>query len=1174
MKSSVPNLVVVKNRRLVPLLLLVIFACGLQSPAPVFADPTEVSGTISTNTTWSGEILIVGNVHVSSGVTLTVLPGTKVMFKHYRGYREQWKRLNLTASGIIYAVGTAENPIYFTSDAEQPQNGDWNMMRLFGPGSVFSYCVIECGRQGINVWNTDLDISHSVIRWHNWEGLYLESYCTGMVEYCHIVQNGYNGLAAEQYNNFTMDHCEIERSGTCGVHIDASTAEVRCCLVHDNLANGLSVDNNATLRAYGDEIIDNGWGRGGCGIGFGGGDNTVEVSNLTLSNNCSGDICGPYTTVTTSYFPPGSNDIGFTPDMSYALGYTPGDPELDNYMYVYPDDETRRTIRRIGTGLGLSWSLAWDGEYIWTATLQGTIYKLDPVTGAILQQFPSEGPQPWGMTYDGTNLWVVDFAEKSISKMNPSTGAVLATYPTPDTSGGCKGVTWDGTNLCVMGWTSSVIYKMDQSGNHVATLGLDSGGGGGIAWDGRHFWIPSGGGEKIFKYDADGHQVGWVYAASEGTWDMTWDGEYLWTAERTNENWEDAKIFMLEILDDHDYVPVTWYVDGSNTNEGDGTKFNPFSTIDEAIKAASKLNHDIIIVADGTYKGQGNTDLDFEGKTITVRSKNGPLHCTIDCEDSSRAFYFDSGESADCLIEGFTIVNGSTYYGGALYCEDSNPTIDNCIIRANSAVYGGGAILCSEGSPTITNCILIGNSANYGGGAIACWWQAEPNITNCLIVGNSSVGSGGGIDCWSYSKPNITSCTIADNSALTGGAIQCDDYSDMVVTNSILWGNEAPDGPQLYLSNDSNAWLAYTDVQGGEPNIYVEPDCELGWDGSDISADPCFVSGAGGDYYLSQTAAGQATNSPCVDAGSDTAANLGLDEYTTRTDQVNDDATVDIGSHYGYMPELVPADADIDGDGDVDFDDYAFIGSKWQQAPCEPSADIVPVVRDGIVDIADLTFLTGNWLWNYPNMVSHWKFDEGAGDTAYDSAGDNYGTLINNPVWVAGKTGSWALSFDGLNDYVSMPDNSSLDGNSGFSVSAWFEFNDTEAVGTIFAKVETSGAYDGYVCAVSADNTIDCRVYGNAANCHMLGSELEPDTWYNVVLVYDGDSSEAIYINGFEDATDSVNVGDISNDIAFTIGSKLKSGSFQPFNGTIDDVRFFNRALTAEEIWRLYNKGK
>ena len=84
--------------------------------------------------------------------------------------------------------------------------------------------------------------------------------------------------------------------------------------------------------------------------------------------------------------------------------------------------------------------------------------------------------------------------------------------------------------------------------------------------------------------------------------------------------------------------------------------------------------------------------------------------------------------------------------------------------------------------------------------------------------------------------------------------------------------------------------MSYCDVQGGYTGT------------GNIDKDPLFAAGTVGYYYLGQIAAGQAADSPCLDAGSDTAVNLGLDALWTRTDGVADSATVDMGYHYGPFP--------------------------------------------------------------------------------------------------------------------------------------------------------------------------------------------------------------------------------------------------------------------------------
>lgn len=519
--------------------------------------PHEVGGSISEDTTWSGEVLVTSSVTVEAGAVLTVLPGTHVRFQHYRGYREPERRLRLRVLGGLVAQGTAAAPIYFTSDAADPQNGDWSMIRLLTPSgpTVFDYCVFEFAQQGLNAWQASPTIRHSVFRWNNWEGVYFESFCQPTLEYCQIYQNGYNGLAAEQSNSVFMDYCDVWSNGTSGVHIDNSVGEVRRSLVHDNGAIGLSVDDSGTLLAMGDAI----YGNHDCGIGAGEGSNTITISNTDVYHN-GGYICGTYSTIASAYYAPTSISPGFVPDQTHALGYTPGDQTLDGYPYVYPDDETRRIARRIGTGLGLTWALAWDGQYVWTCTLWGHVYKLDPVTGAVLDDFVLSGSsqwgtptQVWGMAFDDDGyMWLLDFAERKLFCVDPVTHGILLSFDSPNAAaGGCKGLAWDGTYLDVAGWVSPAIYRMTRTGVVAETIGLQGGGAGGLAWDGEHFWVPGSG--RILKYDLLGHQVGWIYAASEGTWDMAWDGAFLWASQRTNENWPDAKVFALEVLEDHDY---------------------------------------------------------------------------------------------------------------------------------------------------------------------------------------------------------------------------------------------------------------------------------------------------------------------------------------------------------------------------------------------------------------------------------------------------------------------------------------------------------------------------------------------------------------------------------------------------------------------------------------------
>ncbi len=99
------------------------------------------------------------------------------------------------------------------------------------------------------------------------------------------------------------------------------------------------------------------------------------------------------------------------------------------------------------------------------------------------------------------------------------------------------------------------------------------------------------------------------------------------------------------------------------------------------------------------YTGQDNRDIDFRGKAITVRSSDPQDWDTvattiIDCNGNEtephRGFYFHRAEENKSVLKGLTIINGDIDNGGGIYCRNSSPSINNCIIKNNKATYGGG----------------------------------------------------------------------------------------------------------------------------------------------------------------------------------------------------------------------------------------------------------------------------------------------------------------------------------------------------------------------------------------------------------------------------------------------------------------------------------------------------
>lgn len=163
-------------------------------------------------------------------------------------------------------------------------------------------------------------------------------------------------------------------------------------------------------------------------------------------------------------------------------------------------------------------------------------------------------------------------------------------------------------------------------------------------------------------------------------------------------------------------------------------------TIQAAIDYA--VNGDTIVIANGTYTGDGNRDINFDGKRIVVRSENGPEYTIIDCEASyssaHRGFNFISGEDSTSILEGISIINGYGPYttgkneGGAIKCQNSSPKISNCIFANCIGDDRGGAITCLYSYPQIFNCTFAGNAAVSGSSIYS--YNSTPMLRNCIIA--------------------------------------------------------------------------------------------------------------------------------------------------------------------------------------------------------------------------------------------------------------------------------------------------------------------------------------------------------------------------------------------------------------------------------------------------------
>ena len=194
-------------------------------------------------------------------------------------------------------------------------------------------------------------------------------------------------------------------------------------------------------------------------------------------------------------------------------------------------------------------------------------------------------------------------------------------------------------------------------------------------------------------------------------------------------------------------------------------------------------------MAPGVYTGERNKNLDFATRLITVRCTGGPEDCVIDCERDGRGFTFQSVETQEAVVEGFTITKGYAGQGGAIYCTNgASPTIRDCRLINNQAVTEGGGFWCYDSRTRMSRCVISFNTARDGG---AVWTLAgAPVFANCLFVNNSAQEEGGAF-WWRDSAATIVNSTLYGNAAQIGGGIAIGSWPHVVlsVRNSILWSN-------------------------------------------------------------------------------------------------------------------------------------------------------------------------------------------------------------------------------------------------------------------------------------------------------------------------------------------------------------------------------------------------
>mgnify|MGYP005849756191 CR=1 FL=1 len=494
-------------------------------------DPTYISGSITGTETWQGTVYVTGSVAVEEGAILIIEPGTKVFIKSDRNYKSFEKGGIFVTGGTIKAIGTPSQIIWFTSDNPDPINGDWGGIEISNSSdSEFKYCIVEYAELGIAQYFSSVDISHSIVRWNNSEGIYAEN-STATFQYNRLYANAYHEIALENNNVGMLIRKNEFGPQNRAIIFQTSSGTLKHNYIHDY---------------KGFPIVD---------VTLG----SVVTADSNLFENCPPPVFNsePLGTIDTT----AHNDFngsfveipifGYPDTAMHVLDYVPGDT-TDRYPYVYDtEDETRKIIRRYGKELGFGWSIGFANGYIWKHDTEH-LSRIDTTTGVVTQFTNSpliEGPG--GLTHDGTYFWAYDRNEPhNISKFEISGDSVhvLQSFPAPEsTVNRALGLTTDSTYLYQMSVNQPWIYKINMNGSIVDTIFLSSQFADLVVWTGDGFWGT--GGEKGWgKWSPTGDYLGAAFPVANGCWAMAYDGEYLWSMNRTCELWNDHKIFKTKIL--------------------------------------------------------------------------------------------------------------------------------------------------------------------------------------------------------------------------------------------------------------------------------------------------------------------------------------------------------------------------------------------------------------------------------------------------------------------------------------------------------------------------------------------------------------------------------------------------------------------------------------------------
>ncbi|MEM8857691.1 MAG: choice-of-anchor Q domain-containing protein, partial [Chloroflexota bacterium] len=341
-----------------------------------------------------------------------------------------------------------------------------------------------------------------------------------------------------------------------------------------------------------------------------------------------------------------------------------------------------------------------------------------------------------------------------------------------------------------------------------------------------------------------------------------------------------------------------------------------------------------IVTGDGV-----TTTAVLDGFTITAGNALG-----VNCSNNGCGGGMYNSDGSPSLTNLIFSANHAQFWGGGIYNESSYSTFTNVTFYANSTEEdSGGGMHNSSGLVTLNQVVFNNNSAGWNGGGAMFNGGTDAILNNVAFIGNSVPGDGGAILNSSSdiimtnvmfsansaqngggifnvsSHPTLLNVTFSGNSATgRGGGMDSILGSRPAITNTIFWGNDAPENPNMRSASGSVPTVSYSLIEGSGGSSSW--DSSFGTDaGNNIDSDPFFTFSITASQSPTLTANLQLMiDSPAINSGRDASYDGLYDTDLAGNNRVENE-TIDMGAYETLFASLLVTNAGS-GEGRVSSD--------------------------------------------------------------------------------------------------------------------------------------------------------------------------------------------------------------------------------------------------------------